>query len=47
MSYIYVIINTLTDKVYIGKTSCFTNRKKEHLRKLRLRNTDGTFKSVT
>lgn len=35
MSYIYVIINTLTDKVYIGKTSCFTNRKKEHLRKLR------------
>jgi hypothetical protein len=35
MSCIYIIKNTLTDKVYIGKASCFASRQKEHLRKLK------------
>lgn len=33
--YIYIIKNIITDKVYIGKATCFTTRQKEHLRKLR------------
>lgn len=35
MSCIYIIKNILTDKVYIGKASCFIKRQKEHLRKLK------------
>jgi len=35
MSCIYIIKNIVNNKVYIGKTSCFNNRKKEHLRKLK------------
>lgn len=35
MSSIYIIKNTINNKVYIGKTTCFLNRKKEHLRKLK------------
>ena len=35
MSCIYIIKNNITDKVYIGKTTCFITRQKEHLRKLK------------
>lgn len=35
MSCIYIIKNTINNKVYIGKAACFTTRQKEHLRKLR------------
>jgi len=35
MNCIYIIRNIITNKVYIGKTHCFSTRKKEHLRKLK------------
>jgi hypothetical protein len=35
MSCIYIIKNTINNKVYIGKTTCFNNRQKDHLRKLK------------
>jgi hypothetical protein len=35
MSCIYIIKNTITSKVYIGKAKCFNTRQKEHLRKLK------------
>lgn len=35
MSYIYLIKNIINNKVYVGKTSCFINRKNEHLKRLK------------